>query len=57
MDYLVVMEIPEPLQDLLGVEDDGGLVVFQGTPLGPQERRQAPYRPRGRTSLCYHRGD
>lgn len=33
------MEIFEPLQDLFGVEDDGRLIVLQGTPLGAQQGR------------------
>lgn len=40
----MVVEVFEPLQDLLGVEDDGRLVVFQRTPFGAQERRQASYK-------------
>ena len=43
VDYLVVMEILKPFQDLPGVENDGGLVVFQGSPFGTQERGQASY--------------
>lgn len=41
VDNLVVVEISESLQDLFGVEGDGGLVVLQGPPLGAQQRRQA----------------
>ena len=44
VDYLIVMEVFEPLEDLFGVEDDGGLVVFQGTPFGAQERGQTSYK-------------
>lgn len=38
MDDLIVVKVFEPLEDLFGVEDDGGFVVFQGTPFGAQER-------------------
>ena len=41
VDDLVVMEIEEALQDLFGVEDDGGLVVLQRTPLRAQEGGEA----------------
>lgn len=43
MRYLVVMQVFEALQDLPRVEADGGLVVFQGSPLGPEQRRQAAW--------------
>lgn len=48
MHNLVVMKVFEPLQDLFGVEDDGGFIVFKGTPLGAQQGRQASYRQEGR---------
>lgn len=41
--YLVVVQVLEPLQDLARVEADGGLVVFEGAPLGPEQRRKAPW--------------
>lgn len=44
VDDLVVMQISEPLQDLLGVEDDGCFVVFQRSPLGAQQRGQTSYK-------------
>lgn len=34
---LIVMQVLQTLQDLLGVEADGGLVVLQGSPLGAQK--------------------
>lgn len=42
MCYLVVMQVFEALQYLPRVEADGGLVVLQRTPLGPQQSRQTP---------------
>lgn len=45
VDDLVVVEVFEPLQDLFSVEDDGRFVVFQRTPFGAQERRQASCKP------------
>lgn len=36
--YLVVVQVLEPLQDLPGVEADGGLVVLQRAPLGAEQR-------------------
>lgn len=47
---VVIMEVAEPIEDLAGVEDDGGFVVFQGSPLGAQQGREAPWGGRG------HRG-
>lgn len=44
VDYLILMEVFEPLEDLFGVEDDSGFVVLQGTPFGAQERWQTSYR-------------
>lgn len=38
VDYLIVVKVFEPLEDLFGVEDDSGFVVFQRTPFGAQER-------------------
>lgn len=38
VDYLVVMEIAEALEDLFGVEDNGGLIVLQRTPFGAEQR-------------------
>ena len=43
VDDLVLMEVAQALQDLPGVEDDGGLL--QGPPLGAQQSRQAPWGP------------
>lgn len=43
VDYLMVVKVLEPLEDLFGVEDDSGFVVFQRTPLGAQERWQTAY--------------
>lgn len=43
MCYLVVVQVFESLEDLPGVEADGGLVVFQRAPFGPQQRRQTPW--------------
>lgn len=40
---VVIVEVAEPVEDLAGVEDDGGLVVLQGTPLGAQQGREAPW--------------
>ena len=37
------MEVAQALQDLPGVEDDGGLL--QGPPLGAQQSGQAPWGP------------
>lgn len=37
VDNLIVMKVCEPLQDLFGVEDDGGFIVFQRTPFRAQE--------------------
>lgn len=34
---VVIMEVAEPIKDLAGVEDDGGFIVFQGSPLGAQQ--------------------
>lgn len=48
VDYLIVMKVFEPLEDLFGVEDDGGFVVFQRTPFGAQERRQTSYKRESR---------
>lgn len=42
---LVVVQVFEPLQDLPRVEADGGLVVLQGSPLGPEQCRQAAWGP------------
>lgn len=42
---LVVVQVFEPLQDLPCVEADGGLIVFQWAPLGPQQCRQTPWTP------------
>ena len=44
VDYLIFVQVFEPLEDLFGVEDDGGLVVFQRTPFGAQEGRQTSYK-------------
>lgn len=44
VDYLIVMKVFEPLEDLLGVEDDGGLIVFQRAPFGAQEGRQTSWK-------------
>lgn len=41
VDDLVVVEVPQALQDLPGVEDDGGL--FEGTPFRRQQGRQASW--------------
>lgn len=38
---LVLVQVPQPLQDLSGVKDDGGLL--QRTPFGPQQRRKASW--------------
>lgn len=35
---LVVVQVFQPLQDLPCVEADGGLVVLEGAPLGPEQR-------------------
>lgn len=35
--YLVVVQVFQPLQDLPGVEANGGLIVFQGAPFGPEQ--------------------
>lgn len=43
MSDLIVMEIFEPLQDLSGVEADGGFVVLQRAPFRPQQGRQASW--------------
>lgn len=40
VDDLVVMKVFQAFQDLLSVEDDGGFIVLQRTPFGPQKRRQ-----------------
>lgn len=42
MRYLVVVQVLEALEDLPRVEADGGLVVLQRTPFGPQQCRQTP---------------
>lgn len=42
VDDLVLVQVPEPLQDLSGVEDDGGLL--QRAPFGAQQRGQASWR-------------
>lgn len=44
VDYLIIMEVLESLEDLLGVEDDGGFVVFQRSPFGAQQRRQTSFK-------------
>lgn len=44
VDYLIVVKVFEPLEDLFGVEDDSGFVVFQRTPFGAQERWQTAYK-------------
>lgn len=33
VNYLVIMKVLQSFKNLLGVEDDGGLVVFKRTPL------------------------
>lgn len=43
MRYLVVVQVFKPLQDLSRVEADSGLIVFQRSPLGPQQRRKTPW--------------
>ena len=48
VDDLVLVQVAEPLQDLPGVEDYGGLL--QWTPLRTQQRRQASCR-KGRGSV------
>lgn len=51
---LVVVQIFQPLQDLPGVEADGGLVVLQGPPLGPQQGGQAPCTQQDKVSQTTH---
>lgn len=34
---VVIMEVAETVEDLAGVEDDGGFIVLQGSPLGAQQ--------------------
>lgn len=41
---VVVMEVAETVEDLAGVEDDGGFIVLQGSPLGAQQGRETPWR-------------
>lgn len=47
VDNLVLVQVPEPLQDLSGVEDDGRLL--QRTPFRPQQRGQASWRKERRS--------
>lgn len=35
--YLIIVQVLEPLQDLFCIEADGGLVILEWTPLGPQQ--------------------
>lgn len=44
MHDVVIVEVAEPGEDLAGVEDDGGFVVLQGSPLGAQQGREAAWR-------------
>lgn len=47
VDDLVLVQVPEPLQDLSGVEDDGRLL--QRAPFRPQQRGQASWRKERRS--------
>lgn len=47
VDNLVLVQVPEPLQDLSGVEDDGRLL--QRTPFRPQQCGQASWRKERRS--------
>ena len=52
VDDLIFVEVFEPLEDLFGVKDDGGLVVFQRTPFGAQEGRQTSYEQGHENDIC-----
>lgn len=52
VDDLIFVQVFEPLEDLFGVEDDGGLVVFQRTPFGAQEGRQTSYEQGHQNDIC-----
>ena len=45
---LVIVKVLDSLQDLLGVEPDGGLVVLQRSPLRSQQSREASWSTRQR---------
>lgn len=51
VDDLVLVQVAKALQDLPGVEDDGGLL--QGTPFGTQQCRQAPWRRNQRLTSIF----
>lgn len=40
VNYLVIVQVLQSFENLLGVENNGGLVVFKRPPLWPQERGQ-----------------